>query len=114
MTTNAVYHLSNLAIEQEFDLTVAQGADVMAAAQAHLEESGLYGDRQRGFYISVYPRTPADSASVNGDAVDPAALKGTPSEDVAVGSTGVATGVRTAGVRTAGTDGTVEEEAILA
>ena len=62
MTTTAVYHLSNPTIEQEFDLTVAEGADVMAAARAHLEESGLYGDMQTNFYISVYPRTPAGSA----------------------------------------------------
>ena len=57
---NAVYHLSNFSGGQEFDLTVVQGADVLAAAQAHLEESGLPGDLQHGFYISVYPREPAE------------------------------------------------------
>ena len=62
MTETRVFHLSNLAAGQEFDLTVAEGSDVLSAAQAHLEESGLYGDLQHGFYISVYPRTPEGDA----------------------------------------------------
>lgn len=62
MTATRVFHLSNLAAGQQFDLTVADGADVLAAAQAHLEESGLYGDLQHGFYISVYPRNPEGDA----------------------------------------------------
>lgn len=62
MTQTRVFHLSNLALGQEFDLTVAEGADPLAAAQAHLEESGLYGDSQHGFYISVYPRSPEGDA----------------------------------------------------
>ena len=62
MTETRVFHLSNPAAGQEFDLTVAEGSDVLAAAQAHLEESGLYGDLQHGFYISVYPRSPEGDA----------------------------------------------------
>jgi hypothetical protein len=85
MTQTQVFHLSNLAAGQEFDLTVAEGADVLSAAQAHLEESGLYGDLQQGFYISVYPRNPDgdapsstqstnQDAATNGDADEAAIL----------------------------------------
>lgn len=88
MTGNRVFHLSNPAAGQELDLTVAEGSDVLTAAQAHLEESGLYGDLQHGFYISVYPRTP------DGDA---------PTSTQAIGSE----------PKPAGT-GEVDEEAILA
>lgn len=62
MTQTRVFHLTNPALGQEFDLTVADGADPLAAARAHLEESGLYGDNQQGFSISVYPRSPEGDA----------------------------------------------------
>ena len=77
MTSTRVFHLSNLAAGQEFDLTVADGADVLAAAQAHLEESGLYGDLQHGFYISVYPRTPEGDAPTTTQPIGGAATTST-------------------------------------
>lgn len=70
MTETRVFHLSNRAAGQEFDLTVAEGSDVLAAAQAHLEESGLYGDLQHGFYISVYPRSPDGDAPTSTQSTD--------------------------------------------
>jgi hypothetical protein len=70
MTQTRVFHLSNPALGQEFDLTVADGADPLAAAQAHLEESGLYGDSQHGFYISVYPRRPEGDAPTSTQTTD--------------------------------------------
>ncbi len=72
MTSNVVYHLSNLSARQEFDLTVAEGADVLKAAQSHLEESGLYGEAQHGFYISVYPRQPDGDAPAETTTIAPA------------------------------------------
>lgn len=75
MTATRVFHLTNPAAGQDFDLTVAEGSDVLAAAQAHLEESGLYGDLQQSFYISVYPRSPEGDAppTTQSTPADPAA-----------------------------------------
>ncbi len=70
MSETRIFHLSNLVAGQEFDLTVADGADALTAAQAHLEESGLYGDLQHGFYISVYPRRPEGDAPPTTHSID--------------------------------------------
>jgi hypothetical protein len=80
MTQTRVFHLSNPSLGQEFDLTVADGADPLAAARAHLEESGLYGDSQQGFSISVYPRSPEGDAPTSTQStteVGPSADSGT-------------------------------------
>lgn len=70
MTQTRVFHLTNPTLGQEFDLTVADGADALTAAQAHLEESGLYGDQQSGFYLSVYPRSPEGDAPASTQSTD--------------------------------------------
>lgn len=60
MTNPMSYALSNPAAGQRVDLAVAEGADVLAAARAHLEASGLPPGVQRGFFISVFPQPQDD------------------------------------------------------
>jgi hypothetical protein len=84
MTQTRVFHLSNLALGQEFDLAVAEGADVLAAAQSHLEESGLYGESQHGFYISVYPREPEGDAPASVQSTAESAPSGGSADDAAI------------------------------
>lgn len=67
MTNPMSYALSNLAAGQRVDLAVAEGADVLAAARAHLEASGLPPDVQRGFFISVFPQSQDDQDDDAGD-----------------------------------------------
>lgn len=73
MTNPMSYALSNPAAGQRVDLAVAEGADVLAAARAHLEASGLPPGVQRGFFISVFPQPQDDR---NDDASDEEAILG--------------------------------------
>ena len=76
MNQTRVFHLSNLAAGQEFDLAVAEGSDVLAAAQAHLQESGLTDEARQGFYLSVYPRNPEGDAPTTTQQTGAAATDG--------------------------------------
>ncbi len=51
------YTLSNLAVGRQFELTVPDGTDVLAAAHAFLQDTGVRDDERDGFYLSVFPRS---------------------------------------------------------
>ena len=55
MTTHHTYLLSNLSVNQFIEFQVAESDDVLAAARARLQDSGLSDDVQGGFFVSVYP-----------------------------------------------------------
>ncbi len=62
----STYQVTNLAAGLYLNLSVAQGADPLAAARAHLADSPLSEVDRQGCFLSLYP---SDSTADDADLV---------------------------------------------